>query len=133
MDVFKAEAFACTPCQQQFPLATNGDAILSICGGNPATPGSIATLQIVSLPSGASGLLVFDLLLAPTPWLGGTLMSPAPIVLGPMFANATGTFAAPLPLGGLLPPGWFLHTQAVYSSAPLPFGTGQTNAVKVQW
>ena len=133
VDVFRAEAFTCAPCQQQITMATNGDAILSMCGGNPASPGAMIDLRVVSLPPFASGLLLFDLLLVPTPWLGGTLMSPAPIVLGPMFADGSGAFAAPLPLGGLLPPGWFLHTQAVYTHAPLPSGTGQTNAVKVQW
>jgi hypothetical protein len=38
-----------------------------------------------------------------------------------------------VPLGGLLAPGWFLHTQAVFSDAGLPGGVGQTNAVRVQW
>ena len=133
MDVFTAEAFTCVPCQQQIPLATNGSAYLSICGGNLATPGSFSLLKVVSLPAGASGLLVFDLPLIPTPWLGGTLMSPAPVILGPLFADATGTYQVPVPLGGLLPAGWFLHTQALFSDAALPSATGQTNAVKVQW
>ncbi len=133
MDVFTAEAFTCVPCQQQIALATNGSAYLSICGGDLAAPGSFSTLKVVSLPAGTNGLLVFDLPLLPTPWLGGTLMSPAPVILGPLFADATGTFQIPVPLGGLLPPGWFLHTQALYSDAALPSATGQTNAVKVQW
>lgn len=133
IDVFRAEAFQCAPCQQSIELATNGNAIMSICGGNPALPGAVSTLQVVSLPASGTGLLVFDVFLAPTPWLGGTLMSAAPILLGPIFADATGTVTAPLPIGGLLPPGWALHTQTVYSSAPLPSGTGQTNVVKVQW
>jgi hypothetical protein len=132
IDVFKAEAFACTPCQQQIAMATNGNAWLSVCGGN-LSPGTTVTLQVVSMPSSGSGLLIFDLGLAPTPWQGGTLMSPVPIVLGPITADVNGTFAALLPIGGLLPPGWSLHTQAVFSSAPLPFGVGQTNAVKLQW
>jgi hypothetical protein len=133
IDVFRAERFSCSPCQESFPLATNGNAVMSICGGNPANPGAVLTMQVLSLPSGGSGLLVFDLLLTPTPWQGGTLMSPAPILLGPIFADATGTFTAPLAIGGLLPPGWFLHTQVVYNYAPLPSQTGQTNAVKIQW
>jgi hypothetical protein len=133
LDVFTAEAFSCAPCQQQIPLATNGNAILSICGGNLAQPGSFATLKVVSLPASANGLLVFDLLLTPTPWLGGTLMSPAPVILGPLFGDAFGSFQIPVPLGGLLPPGWFLHTQALFSDAALPSATGQTNAVRVQW
>ncbi len=132
MDVFKADVFTCTPCQQQIALATNGNAVMSMCGGN-LSPGTSVTLQVVSMPGLTSGLLVFDLFLVPTPWQGGTLMAPAPVVLGPIFADALGTFAAVLPIGGLLPPGWALHTQAVYTDAAQPFSTGQTNAVKVQW
>ena len=133
LDVFRADVFTCTPCQQQIPLATNGNAVMSICGGNLQSSGSFSTLQVVSLPGLAGGLLVFDAFLIPTPWNGGTLMSPAPIVLGPIAADANGTFVVPVPLGGLLPPGFFVHTQVVYTDAALPNATGQTNAVKVQW
>jgi len=133
MDVFTAAAFTCVPCQQQLALATSGNALLSICGGNLAQAGSFSALKVVSLPTLASGLLVFDVLLTPTPWQGGALLSPAPIVLGPIAADATGTVLVPVPLGGLLAPGWFLHTQAVFSDAGLPGGVGQTNAVRVQW
>ena len=132
IDVFRAEVFECQPCQQRIVLPTSGNAVMTACGGN-LSPGTSVTLQVVSLPASASGLLVFDLPLAPTPWLGGTLLSPAPVVVGPFFADAAGNFAAPLAIGGLLPPGWALHTQAVYSSAALPFGVGQTNVVKLQW
>jgi hypothetical protein len=78
-------------------------------------------------------LLLFDLSLAPTPWNGGSLLSPGPIVLGPITADAAGAFSAWLPIGGLLPPGWSLYTQAVYASAPLPSGLGQTNVTRLQW
>ncbi len=132
LDVFSAEAFACQPCQQQILLATNGNAWLSACGGN-LSPGTSVTLQVVSMPALGSGLLLFDIGLLPTPWAGGELLTPAPILLGPIAAGPNGTFAAPLPIGGLLPPGWSLHTQVVYNSAPHPFGFGQTNAVKLQW
>jgi hypothetical protein len=133
VDVFSAEIFTCEPCQQSIPLATSGNAVLSICGGNLQSPGSFSTLKVVSMPSLASGLLLFDFLLLPTPWNGGTLMSPGPIVLGPVQADALGTFAAPVPLGGLLPPGFFLHTQVVWSQTGLPSNVGQTNVVKPQW
>jgi hypothetical protein len=132
LDVFRAEAFTCTPCQDQVALATNGNAVMSMCGGN-LSPGTSVTLKVVHLPGGGNGLLLFDAFLVPTPWLGGTLMSPGPVVLGPVYADATGTFAALLPIGGLLPPGWSLHAQVVYSETGLPNGVGQTNAVKVQW
>jgi FG-GAP-like repeat len=133
VDVFKAEAFTCEPCQEQISLATNGNAILSICGGSLQSSGSISTLKTVSMPSLTNGLLVFDPFLLPTPWNGGTLLAPAPTVLGPVFSDATGTFSVPVPLGGLLPPGWFLHTQVLYNDPLLPSSTGQTNVVKVQW
>jgi hypothetical protein len=133
LDLFKAQAFSCTACQQQIALATNGAGVMQICGGNPAVPGAILDLAVVSMPGSTNGFLVFDVFLTPTPWLGGTLLSPAPIILGAVFADANGTFAAPLPIGGLLPPGFALHTQTVYSDAGLPSSVGQTNVVKVQW
>jgi hypothetical protein len=133
MDVFKAEVLTCQPCQEQITLATSGNAIMSVCGGNLQSSGSLATLQVVSMPSLTNGLLVFDPFLLPTPWNGGTLLSPAPTVLGPVFADANGSFSIPVPLGGLLPPGFFLHTQTVYNDPALPNSTGQTNAVKVLW
>jgi hypothetical protein len=132
IDAFKAEAFTCTPCQQEIGLATSGQGRLSVCGGSLATT-PMVTMLAVSLPVAGSGLLLFDLPLQPTPWAGGTLLSPAPIVLGPIQTDANGVFAALLPIGGLLPPGFALHTQVVYNSAPLPFGFGQTNVVKLQW
>jgi hypothetical protein len=131
IDVFRAEALTCSPCQQVVPLATNGQARLSVCGD--LLPGGWATLQVVSLPAATSGLLVFDLPLLPTPWRGGTLLTPGPLVFTAFTADPVGAFVAPLPLGGLLPPGWSLHAQAVYNSAVLPFGVGQTNVVRLDW
>jgi len=133
VDVFRAEAFVCTPCQVQLPLATNGNAFLSVCGQSLTTPGALSVLRVVSMPPNTSGLLLFDLPLLPTPWLGGTLLTPAPVVVGPFVADAAGAFTTPVPLGGLLPPGWSLHTQVLYAAAPLPSGVGQTNAVRLQW
>jgi hypothetical protein len=132
VDVFQVQTFACAPCQQQFPLPTTGNGTMSMCGGD-LSPNTAVTLRVVNLPSGGSGLLVFDLPLLPTPWLGGTLMSPAPTVLGPLLADASGVCSAVLPIGGLLPAGWALHAQAVYPQPGLPNGVGQTNAVRVQW
>jgi hypothetical protein len=130
--VFRAEAFTCAPCQQQIALPTSGNAWLSACGGD-LSPSTSITLKVVSMPELGTGLLLLDVPLQPTPWAGGTLLTPAPVVLGAIAANAAGTFAAVLPVGGLLPPGFALHTQVVYDSAPLPSGVGQTNAVKLQW
>jgi hypothetical protein len=133
VDVFRAEVLVCTPCQLQVPLATNGNAFLSVCGSDMTTPGAVSTLRVVSMPPSTTGLLLFDLPILPTPWNGGTLVSPAPVVVGPLFADATGAFTTPVPLGGLLPPGGFLHAQVVYLAPPLPAGVGQTNAVHLQW
>jgi hypothetical protein len=133
IDVFRAEAFRCSPCQEMIPLATNGNALISVCGGALPVPGTWATLQLVSLPASSAAYVVFDLPLLPTPWLGGTLLSPAPVLFGEVLADAFGTWEASLPLGGLAPPGIALHAQAVYLSAPHPSGVGQTNVVKLQW
>ena len=132
IDVFKAESFACTLCQQTIPLATNGTAVMTMCGGD-LSPGTSTNLSVTGMPAFTNGLLVFDVFLVPTPWQGGTLMSPAPIVLGPVFADGSGAFGSPLPVGGLLPPGWALYTQTVYVAPALPFQVGQTNVVRVQW
>ncbi|MCK5943939.1 MAG: hypothetical protein KAI24_18285, partial [Planctomycetes bacterium] len=115
------------------PLQTSGAAVLSMCGDvlSAATPNT--TLEIDPLPALTNGLLLFDVAPAPSPWNGGELISPAPVVLGPFFANASGTFAAPLSIGGLLPPGFALYLQAVYTDAGLPGGAGVTNALRVEW
>ena len=47
--------------------------------------------------------------------------------------DAAGTVLLPVPLGGLLSPGWFLHAQALFSDGGLPGGVGQSNAVRIQW
>jgi hypothetical protein len=132
IDVFRAEAFACTLCQPTVPLQTVGSATMSMCGGD-LSPGTSTTLSVTGMPGSTNGLIVFDLFLLPTAWQGGQLLSPTPVVLGPIFASPAGSFAAPLPIGGLLPPGWQLYAQTVYVDAAQPFGVGQTNAVRVQW
>ncbi|MBL8731118.1 MAG: VCBS repeat-containing protein [Planctomycetes bacterium] len=132
IDLFRAEAFSCQTCQQVITLPTVGTATMSMCGGD-LSPGTLTTLTIDGMPAFGSGLLLFDLFLVPTPWQGGSLLAPAPVILGPVFGDANGDFVAPLPIGGLLPAGWALHMQTVYSDAAQPFGVGQTNVVKVQW
>lgn len=132
IDSFRAEAFTCSICQDVYPLATVGSASMSICGGD-LSPGTSATLSVTGMPAFTNGLLVFDVFPLPTPWLGGQLVSPGPIVLGPVFANAAGSFVAPLPIGGLLPPGWSLYTQTVYTDPAQAQGVGMTNAIRVTW
>ncbi|HEX5054284.1 MAG TPA: FG-GAP-like repeat-containing protein [Planctomycetota bacterium] len=132
IDVFRAEVFSCTLCQATFNLATNGTATMSMCGGD-LSPGTSTTLAIVGMPAFGNGLLVFDFLLSPTPWMGGTLISPAPVILGPIFVDGTGGLSLPLPIGGLLPHGFNLFSQTAYVDPGLPFGVGQTNAVIVHW
>ena len=132
IDSFRAEAFVCNTCQEVYPLATVGNASMSMCGGN-LSPGTMTTLSVTGMPAFTNGLLVFDLLPAPTSWFGGQLISPAPIVLGPVFADANGSFGAPLPIGGLLPPGWSLYTQTVYTDTAQTLGVGMTNALMVTW
>ena len=105
VDVFRAEVFQCDYCQPDYPLQTVGPATLSMCGGD-LSPGTSTELAVENMPAGTNGLLVLDAVAAPWPWNGGELITPAPVVLGPIFADAAGEFRAPLAIGGLLPPGW---------------------------
>ena len=116
-------------------LATVGAASLSMCGDQLSSTTPNTTLKVESLPAGASGLLLFDVLPFPTtsPWNSGQLISPAPVLLGQLFANGAGEFSAPLAIGGLLPPGAAVYLQAVYSDATLPGQVGITNALRVEW
>jgi len=135
IDVFKAEAFSCDYCQPTHPLVTIGPAALSMCGDvlSAGTPNT--TLAVEGMPAFANGLLFFDVFPIPTtsPWNTAQLISPAPVILGPIFGNASGDFSVPLSIGGLLPPGWALYLQSAYSDASLPGQVGVTNALRVQW
>ena len=132
IDLFRAEKFDCTVCQQTFPTATVGPATLTMCGGD-LSPGTSTTLAVVGMPALTSGLLVFDGLPAPTPWYGGELISPAPVIFGNIFANANGDFLVPLSIGGILPPGFSLYVQALYSDSSQTQLVGITNSLKVTW
>jgi hypothetical protein len=132
IDVFEVVRFVCDTCQQTFPLLTVGNASMSMCGGD-LSPGTFTTLSVTNLPASAFALLVFDVLPNPSPFAGGELISPAPVVLGQLFVDGSGNSTTPLPLGGLLPPGWSLYAQTVYLDGTLPQGTGVTNALQVTW
>jgi len=135
IDVFKAETFNCDWCQPTFPLTTIGPAVMSMCGDqlSAATPNT--TLKVEGMPALGNGLLFFDAFAFPvtSPWNSGQLISAAPVVLGPIFANASGEFSAPLSIGGFLPPGWALYVQAVYTDVSQPGNRGITNALRVEW
>lgn len=132
IDVFQAQAFSCDICQQVYPLLTIGPATFSMCGGD-LSAGTSTTLAIVDMPAFTNGFLVFDVFPNPTPWKGGELITGAPVVLGEIFADGGGDFIVPLPIGGLLPPGWALYVQALYVDGSQPFGVGATNALRVLW
>ena len=135
LDVFKAETFNCDWCQPSASLTTIGPASLSMCGDRLSSSTPNTTLAVEGMPALTNGLLVFDVFPNPTtsPWNSGELISPAPVVLGPIFANGTGEFSAPLSIGGLLPPGAAVYLQALYSDASQPGQVGITNALRVEW
>ena len=135
LDVFKAETFNCDWCQPTAPLTTVGPASLSMCGDRLSTSTPNTTLSIEGMPALTNGLLVFDVFPNPTtsPWNSGELISPAPVILGPIFANGGGEFSAPLSIGGLLPPGASLYLQALYNAPAEPGQVGITNALRVEW
>lgn len=135
VDVFRVEAFTCDYCQPTYPLITVGAGTLSMCGDvlSAATPNT--TLAIENLPPFGNGLLFFDVFPSPTtsPWNSAQLITAAPVILGPIFGNASGDFVVPLNIGGLLPPGWALYMQSAYGDGSLPGGVGVTNAIRIQW
>jgi len=133
IDVFEAGLIDCRYCQADFPVQSTGPAVLSMCGDvlSAATPNT--TLEVENLPAGTNGLLLFDAFPAPSPWNGGELISPAPFVLSQFFADAQGRFEVPLAIGGLLPPGFSLYVQTVYTDLSLPANVGVTNALRVDW
>ncbi len=135
LDVFRAQRFVCDYCQPQFALQTIGNATLSMCGGVLSPGDPFTTLRVEDMPAFGNGLLFFDALPfpVPSPWNSAQLISPAPIVLGPLFADANGDVTAPLFLGGILPAGWSLYVQTAYSDATLPGQVGVTNALQVTW
>ncbi|HEB54097.1 MAG TPA: VCBS repeat-containing protein, partial [bacterium] len=135
VDVFKAEAFNCDWCQPTYPLTTIGNATMSMCGDQLSAATPDTTLRIEQMPPFTSGLLFFAPFPNPTtsPWNNGQLIDPAPVVLGPTFADAAGAFSAPLQIGGLLPAGWALYVQSVYTDVSLPGQVGITNALRVEW
>ena len=132
IDVFRADKFNCDFCQPDYPLTTVGAATMSMCGGD-LSPGTSTTLAIVGMPASTNGLLVFDVFPNPSPWNGGQLISPTPVILGPIAADPSGNFAVPLGIGGLLPPGFSLYLQSVYTDAGQAMGAGVTNALQVTW
>jgi hypothetical protein len=132
IDLFRAEKFDCTVCQPTFPTATVGAATLEMCGGD-LSPGTSTTLAVAGMPALTTGLLVFDVFPVPTPWNGGELISPSPVILGNIFANASGDFIVPLSIGGLLPPGFSLYVQALYSDSSQAQQVGITNSLHVTW
>ena len=135
IDVFRAEVFNCDWCQPEFALTTVGPATLSMCGDRLSLATPNTTLKVEGMPAFTNGLLLFDVfgIPSPAPWNGGQLISPAPVILGPMFSNGAGEFAAPLVVGGLLPPGAALYMQALYNSPALPGQAGITNGLRVEW
>ncbi len=135
LDVFKAETFTCDWCQPTFPLTTVGPAVMSSCGDRLTAATPLTTLKVEAMPAGTSGVLFFDAFAIPTttPINGGQMISPSPILLGPIFANGAGEFSAPLLIGGLLPAGAAIYVQAAYSDASVAGSVGLTNALRFEW
>ncbi|MFN3243696.1 MAG: FG-GAP-like repeat-containing protein [Planctomycetota bacterium] len=135
LDVFKAETFNCDWCQPTFPLTTIGTGTLSMCGDQLSATTPSTTLKVENVPPSAYSLLLFDAFAVPvtSPWNSGELISAGPGTIGPLFANASGEISIPLNIGGLLPPGWAIYLQGLYTDASLPGQVGITNALRVEW
>lgn len=130
IDVFRAEAFACSVCQEDVGLMGPGAATYSICGGDLSL-GTSATLSVLGTPPFATGVLIADLFLIPSPYAGGQIISPAPSLILAIGMDGGGNLVVPFPLGGL---GEFaLYSQIVYEDVSLPGGWGFTNALRIQF
>jgi hypothetical protein len=130
IDVFRAEKFTCTLCQQSIGLQGPGTATFSLCGGDLSS-GTFATLSILGTPAFAGGILISDFFLVPTPWNGGTLINPGPAIMLGFNTDGGGNLVLPGFPGGF---GNFpMYAQALYLDAGTPFGIGFTNALRIQF
>lgn len=126
IDVFRAEAFACTVCQPSVGLQGPGTATFSMCGGDLSS-GTSALMLVQGTPPNAWGIMFFGNL-NPVPFFGGLLIDPQPLIQAPITTDATGQF-------GFVFPGGFgnvvVYVQVGYLDASLPLGVGMTNALQV--
>lgn len=130
VDVFRAEAFACTVCQQNVGLMGPGTATFNICGGD-LSPGTSATFALEGTPPFATGVLIASLFNFGAPMFGGLLIDPVPPIILGIGTDGAGNLVFPGFPGGF---GEFaLFGQIIYADAAQPQGYGITNALRIQF
>lgn len=129
VDLFRAEAFACTLCQEDIGPLGPGTAQFSICGGDLSF-GTTATFAVVGAPPSAPAVLLSSLLNVGSPFGGGLLIDPAPPIGIGFAMDPAGNFVIPGFPGGL---GDFqVYAQVVYADAGQAQGWGFTNGLLVR-
>ncbi|MBL8730655.1 MAG: VCBS repeat-containing protein [Planctomycetes bacterium] len=129
IDLFRAEAYACTLCQEDIGPLGPGTATFSICGGDLSN-GTTATFSVVGAPSSAPAILLGSLFNLGSPFAGGLLIDPAPPIGIGFAMDASGSFVVPGFPGGL---GSFeVYAQVVYQDAGQTQGWGFTNGLLIR-
>jgi hypothetical protein len=115
-------------CQPDLGFAGPGPVHLQVCG-EPLATGGEALLSLAGAPPFAPVFLVAGLSLTPTPFKGGTLVPVPFLVAVPLAADAFGALAVPVPGGG---GPLTVYVQAVVPDASQPHGFALSNAVQVE-
>jgi hypothetical protein len=130
IDLFRAEVFTCTLCQENVGLLGPGTATFSLCGGDLSF-GTSATLAVQGTPPFATGVLIASLFNFASPWNGGLLIDTVPPIILGIGMDGAGNLVIPGFPGGL---GDFaLYAQVVYEDLAQPLGWGITNALRIQF
>ena len=114
-------------CQKSLGYAGPGPGILSLCGDDLTTAGSLATLELKLAPAGAPVFVATSSTASPVPLFGGVLV-PFPVISVLVFtADADGEIHVPVPGGAGTPSTGYVQA-AVLNGAAIEI----TNALEVQ-
>jgi len=128
IDVFRAETFACTLCQENIGLQGPGTSTFSICGGDLST-GSPATFAVQGAEPFATGLLVASLFNNPQPLAGGIIVDPGAPLVFQLPMDGAGNFIVPGFPGGF--GNFTLYGQVITNCAVGPQGFCFSNALRI--
>jgi hypothetical protein len=128
IDVFRAETFSCTLCQENIGLQGPGTSTFSICGGDLST-GSPATFAVQGAEPFATGLLVASLFNNPQPLAGGIIVDPGAPLVFQLPMDGAGNFIVPGFPGGF--GNFTLYGQVITNCAVGPQGFCFSNALRI--
>lgn len=117
-------------CQPDLGFGGPGTATLAVCG-DPLRPTGVATLLASGLPAGTTGILVYSLTNASTPFVGGTLVPAFDFFLLETDVDNDGEISMTVP-GSASDVPLSVFIQFVYLNSPTPPKFEFTNAVEIQ-